>query len=66
MVVFSEGPTFFPRRPGESLYDLLGALAGPQLRLSAGAIEAALKDADQFDLAEFVSEVEEALRSSLP
>jgi hypothetical protein len=46
VVGFSEGPAFFLRRPGESVYDLLAALAGPQLGLSASEIEAALKDAD--------------------
>jgi hypothetical protein len=66
VVVFSEGPVFFPRRPGESLYDLLAAVAGPQLGLSASEIEAALKDADSFDVVEFVSEVEEAVRSCRP
>ncbi len=66
LVVLSEGPAFFPRRTGESLYDLLAALVGPQLGLSAGAIEAALKDADRFDVVEFVSEVEEAMRSGFP
>src|SRR5262245_59791445 len=63
VVSFSEGPAFFPRRPGESLCDLLAALAGPQLGLSPSAIEAALKGADQFDVLQFVFEVEEAVRS---
>src|SRR5687768_4101862 len=31
VVVFSRGPVFFPRRPGESLADLLAALGGPTL-----------------------------------
>jgi hypothetical protein len=63
VVSFSEGPAFFPRRPGESLHDLLAELGGPQLGLSPRAIEAALKDADHFDVLEFVSEVEEAVRT---
>jgi hypothetical protein len=63
MVGFSEGPAFFPRRPGESICDLLAALAGPQLGLSASEIEAGLKDADPFDVVEFVSEVEDVMRS---
>jgi hypothetical protein len=66
VVGFSQGPAFFLRRPGESLYDLLAALAGPQLGLSASEIKAALKDADQFDVVEFVSEVEEVVRSGRP
>jgi hypothetical protein len=60
---FSEGPAFFPRRPGESLYDFLAALAGGQLGFSASEIEAGLKDADEFDLAEILYDVEEVLRS---
>jgi hypothetical protein len=60
---FSQGPTFFPRRPGESLYELLAALAGPQLGFSASQIEAALKGADDLDMVEFLSEVEEVVRS---
>jgi hypothetical protein len=62
-VGFSEGPAFFPYRPGESVSDFLADLAGPQLGLSASEIEAALKDADQFDVVEFVSEVEDVMRS---
>jgi hypothetical protein len=66
VLVLSEGPTFFPRRPGESLSDLLTALAGPQLGLAAGEMEMPLKDADSLDVVEMLMEVEEAMRSGGP
>jgi hypothetical protein len=60
---FSAGPVFLLRRPGESLADVLAALAGPRLGASAKEIEAAMRHADSLDLVELVLEVEEALRS---
>jgi hypothetical protein len=60
--VFSRGPVFFPRRQGESLADFLAALAGPAIGVSASELEAALQGADEFDVAEMLWEVEEALR----
>jgi hypothetical protein len=63
VLAFSEGPAFFPRRPGETLYDLLAALAGTQLGCSASEIEEALRGADSYDVVELLSEVEEAVRS---
>jgi hypothetical protein len=62
VVAFSHGPVFFPRRPGESLADLLAALAGPALG-RASELEAAMRAADHFDLVELLWEVEEGLRA---
>jgi hypothetical protein len=59
---FSDGPAFFPRRPGESVYDLLAALVGGQLGSSGRELEAALKDADDLDVVEILYEVEEVVR----
>jgi len=63
VVAFSRGPVFFPRRPGESLGDLLAALAGPALGSCASELEAAVQGADHFDLVELLWEVEEVLRA---
>src|SRR5207302_7303284 len=60
---FSQGPAFFPRRPGESVYDLLADLAGKQLGLSPADMEAGLKSADSLDIVEMLLEVEDAIRS---
>jgi hypothetical protein len=59
---FAEGPAFFPRRPGQTVYDLLAALVGTQLGLSAGQIEEVLRSADRLDVVEFLAEVEELTR----
>jgi hypothetical protein len=61
---FSQGPAFFPRRPGQTLYDLLAALAGPQLGFSASEIEQALKGSDELDVVEFLADVEDVMRST--
>jgi hypothetical protein len=63
---FSEGPAFFIRRPGESVYDFLAALAGRERDFSAKEIEVALKGADALDVVEFLCEVEEVVRRSGP
>ena len=58
----SAGPTFFPRRPDESLYELLTVLTGARLELfSEAEFEALLKSADAFDVMELLAEVEEAM-----
>ncbi|HEY7154678.1 MAG TPA: hypothetical protein VH575_12020 [Gemmataceae bacterium] len=59
---FSRGTVFFPRRQVESLADLLSVLAGSAIGADASEIEAALQGADEFDVAEMLWEVEEALR----
>jgi hypothetical protein len=43
VLAFSCGPVFFPRRPGESLADLLATLGGPALGTCASELEAALR-----------------------
>ena len=63
VVAFSHGPVFFPRRPGESLADLLVALSGPALGACASELKAAMRGADHFDLVELLWEVEEGLRA---
>ena len=63
VVAFSRGPVFFPRRPGESVADLLVALGGPALGSSASELEAALQGADHFDVVELLWEVEEVLQA---
>jgi hypothetical protein len=63
VVAFSRGPVIFPRRPGESLADLLVTLGGPALGACAGELEAALQGADHFDVVELLWEMEEGLRA---
>jgi ribosomal protein S27AE len=63
MLAFSRGPVFFPRRPGESLSELLVALAGPALGATGSELEAALQGVDHFDLVELLCEVEDVLRA---
>jgi hypothetical protein len=53
---------FFPRRPGESLADLLATLVGPALGAGASDFEAVMRGADRLDVVELLWEVEEALR----
>jgi hypothetical protein len=62
VIEFSAGPVFIPRRPGQSLADLLVALAGQKIGISAAEMSEALESADALDLVELVMEVEEALR----
>jgi hypothetical protein len=52
---------FFPRRPGESLAELLAALAGLELSTTASELQAVVQGADHFDLVELLWEVEEVL-----
>ena len=63
VVSFSRGPVFFPRRPGESVADLLASLGGPALGSCVGELEAALQGADHFDVVELLWEVEEVLQA---
>src|SRR5260370_29878848 len=63
VVAFSDGRVFFPRRPGESLADLLVALGGAALGACASELEAAMRGADHFDMVELLWEVEEGLRA---
>ena len=63
VLAFAAGPTFFVRRPGRSLADLLADLAGPRLDLAAGDFARLLLRADELDLVELVLEVEGATRT---
>lgn len=53
------GPTFFVRRPGETLYDLLADLGGSRHGLTATELERTLRDADALDVAEFLLTIED-------
>ena len=55
----ADGPAFYLRQPGQSKTSFLAALAG----VPAEEIEQALKHADDFDLVEFVMEIDDKLRS---
>jgi hypothetical protein len=61
LLAFASGTTFFVRRAGEAIYDLLSDLAGD--RLSADEIESILRDADALEVAELLSEIEDAIRT---
>jgi hypothetical protein len=60
--LFSCGPVFFLRRPGESLGDLLIALGGPELGACSGEFEELLPGADHLDVIELLWELEDGLR----
>jgi hypothetical protein len=60
--LFSDGPVFCPRRPGESLGDLLVALGGLELGARVGEFEALVPNADHLDVVELLWELEEVLR----
>jgi hypothetical protein len=53
---------FFPRRPGESLGELLSTLGGPELGAGVAELEALLPGADHLDAVELLWELEEGLR----
>lgn len=57
------GPTFFVRRPGESIYDLMADVADSRHRLNAKNLEASLRQADAIDLAELFAQLEDRLHS---
>src|SRR5262245_17006363 len=54
VLVFSRGPVFFPRRPGESLGDLLSALGAPGVGAGDGEFEAVLSGLDSLDIVELL------------
>ena len=62
-LTLASGPAFFVRHAGESIYDLMAELAGPRYGFSAEEVEATLRDADSFDVPEFLATLEDALRS---
>jgi hypothetical protein len=57
-VVFSVGPVFFIRRPGESVYHLLAGLAWPEGGRTAEQAEEVFRAADSLDVVEMLMEVE--------
>jgi hypothetical protein len=56
----SAGQTFFVRRPGESVYEFMSALAGSRDGFTAEELEAILKDADPLDVVEVLTEIGDA------
>jgi hypothetical protein len=66
VLAFSEGPAFFPRRPGETPSDLLAALVGTLPGEKPGELEEALRGADSLDMVELLAEVEQQVRSGGP
>jgi hypothetical protein len=62
-LLVGSGPSFFVRRSGETIYDLLADLADARHRFTAADVERTLCDADPLDVAEFLSELEDAARS---
>jgi hypothetical protein len=63
VLVGSDGPVFFPRKPDQSKFSFLAELAAPLYDLSKEEVEAMLKRADSLDLVEFVMEIEDWLRA---
>ena len=59
VISFSDGPTCFVRRPGETKYELLASFAGSDGVLNPSDIEAAIKKMDSLDFVEFLLELEE-------
>ena len=59
----ASGPTFFVRRAGESIYDLMADLAGSRYGFNAEEVEFTLRDPDALDVAEFLATLEDALRA---
>ncbi|HKQ38335.1 MAG TPA: hypothetical protein VJ063_09670 [Verrucomicrobiae bacterium] len=57
------GPPFFVRRPSDTIYDLMAAVADPSRELTAAHMETLLKDADSFDVVELLSDFEANLHS---
>jgi hypothetical protein len=57
------GPTFFVRRTGESIYDLMADLGASHDGFTAKQLEATLRDADPLDVAEVLQCLEDALPS---
>jgi len=62
-LTLASGPTFFVQRTGETIYDLLVDLADSRHGFTAADLERALNDADSLDVAEFLLELEDAVRS---
>lgn len=61
-VVFSSGPCFFVRQPGQSLADFVTALAEAYLGPEAGDGPPALASMDSLDAVELIMELEVAAR----
>lgn len=59
----ASGPTFFVRRAGESIYDLMASVGSSRHGFTAEDVKAILRDADAGDVAELLATLEDALRS---
>ncbi len=62
-LALTSGQTFFVRRSGESIYELMAGLADSRHGLTAKHLEAILRDADPLEVVELLTELEDALRS---
>lgn len=62
-LVFSVGPIFFVRKPGQSLVQLISELAAPALDLSVEELESLIRRADSLELVEIVIQIEMAINS---
>jgi len=61
-LALASSPTFFVRRSGESIYDLMASLVDSHQGITAEGLEAFLRDADSLDAVEFLTTFEVELR----
>jgi len=61
-LALASGQTFFVRRPGESIYELMTDLAESRPGFTAEHLEAILRDADPLEVVELLTELENPLR----
>jgi len=60
-LVLPSSLAFFVRRPGESIYDLMAAVADPSHGFTADDLKAVLRHADSLDVAELFAHLEDRL-----
>src|SRR3954452_16809725 len=61
-MAFQSGTAFFVRRPTETIYDVMAALADPSARFTLEFLQTALEDADRLDVVEVLAHLEGSLR----
>ncbi len=62
-LALAAGQTFFVRRPGESIYELMAGLADPRPGFTAEDLEGILRGADPLDVVELLTGLEDAMRA---
>jgi hypothetical protein len=62
-LALASGQTFFVRRCGENIYELMAGLADPRPGFTAEHLEAILRDADPLDIVELLKELEDGMRA---